>query len=548
MSPGADVQVVAVSKPTSHRRGSILYLFLFMAYGCIGPFMPLICRSKGFSEHQVGLVGAIRPISLFFVTPVLCAFADRHGIQQQMLYAALGLFVLFRPSVLLAGGFWAVGAVEALCAVSNSPVGSLVDSAVRHSFGADGYGIQRLWGAVGFGVASLISGVLCDAAGGSYEGVMIFFMSVMIVALVASTGVSVGQHAEKLQDDEEGGPRERLTTGDNDAVARKKELVEIKRAGDGDAPSAVVVPTAATASVECSVSDQVKVVVTSGPVSTFGQELHDTNKGETYEEGKVGVLAIVRVMLATSHNATFFAAVGLSGMGAGIIDMFLFIRLEELGGSHLLCGLARLIMCLAEVPFFYLSGPLIRRMGVRGVIALTQLAYLTRFIYYSALREPWWVLPAEVLHGLTFAAMWAATTDYAHDIAPAHMRTTIQGAVTGLHWGLGFGLGAMLGGVLYAGLGASLCFRVSAVLPSLSLLLLAMPTAWSWLSNSIGRCGVWAAALLQCRRRGESAYELVHKESDNTATEGFGRDDEERGGETDPSVVLHVGKEHMAVL
>lgn len=36
----------------------------------------------------------------------------------------------------------------------------------------------------------------------------------------------------------------------------------------------------------------------------------------------------------------------------------------------------------------------------------------------QVLREPWWVLPAEVLHGLTFAAMWAATTDYAHGIAP----------------------------------------------------------------------------------------------------------------------------------
>lgn len=38
--------------------------------------------------------------------------------------------------------------------------------------------------------------------------------------------------------------------------------------------------------------------------------------------------------------------------------------------------------------------------------------------YRQTLREPWWVLPAEVLHGLTFAAMWAATTDYAHQIAP----------------------------------------------------------------------------------------------------------------------------------
>ena len=35
-------------------------------------------------EHQVGLLGAITPISSFFATPVLCAFADRHGIQQQV--------------------------------------------------------------------------------------------------------------------------------------------------------------------------------------------------------------------------------------------------------------------------------------------------------------------------------------------------------------------------------------------------------------------------------------------------------------------------------
>ncbi|CAM9275933.1 unnamed protein product, partial [Sphacelaria rigidula] len=75
-------------------------------------------------------------------------------------------------------------------------------------------------------------------------------------------------------------------------------------------------------------------------------------------------------------------------------------------------------MCLAEVPFFYLSGPLIRKIGVRWVIALTEVAYLVRFIYYSNLERPWWVLPVEVLHGLTFAAMWAATTDYAYQISP----------------------------------------------------------------------------------------------------------------------------------
>lgn len=34
------------------------------------------------------------------------------------------------------------------------------------------------------------------------------------------------------------------------------------------------------------------------------------------------------------------------------------------------------------------------------------------------LKEPWWVLPAEMVHGMTFAITWSATTDYAHQIAP----------------------------------------------------------------------------------------------------------------------------------
>lgn len=65
----------------------------------------------------------------------------------------------------------------------------------------------------------------------------------------------------------------------------------------------------------------------------------------------------------------------------------------------------------------------------------------------------------------------------------ANLRTTIQGVVSGLHYGLGFGLGAILGGFLYSGLGARLCFRAAAMLPSLSLLVLALPTLWGWFTT-----------------------------------------------------------------
>lgn len=53
----------------------------------------------------------------------------------------------------------------------------------------------------------------------------------------------------------------------------------------------------------------------------------------------------------------------------------------------------------------------------------------------QALQDPWWVLPVEVMHGLTFAAMWAATTDFAHGVAPgADMKQTAAAVGT---WVLG---------------------------------------------------------------------------------------------------------------
>ena len=72
----------------------------------------------------------------------------------------------------------------------------------------------------------------------------------------------------------------------------------------------------------------------------------------------------------------------------------------------------------------------------------------------------------------------------------------------------------MLGGFLYAGLGASRCFAVSAALPSLSLALLALPTARRWWHGKTG------AGLGGGGGDGQS-YELVGKVSDERASEGL---------------------------
>lgn len=63
------------------------------------------------------------------------------------------------------------------------------------------FGAQRLWGAIGYAVASFIGGYISSSDGGSYGGVMVMFVVVTLGTLAASAGISVGKaHTTKQND------------------------------------------------------------------------------------------------------------------------------------------------------------------------------------------------------------------------------------------------------------------------------------------------------------------------------------------------------------
>ncbi|CBJ48928.1 conserved unknown protein [Ectocarpus siliculosus] len=353
--------------------GCALYFFLFMSLGSVMPFVPVIWRSKRLSETEVGLLAAVRPIALLLAGPVICSLIGKYGVQQT-----------------------SKGHVHTF------PQKWLTTDANRLVFAR--YGTQRSWGAAGYGLAAVISGFVYDATGGSYDGLMVAFVTVLALALLAALGVPVGRTDEPAgdQDDEEA-RRDRSGTSDNSFVHGETELVENGRASEDE------------------------VTDTRPCVGISAEDLEDgepSKRLEHLEQEEHRVASVLWIMFSTPQNFSFFLGVMLSGMAKGVIDTFLFIWLDELGGSHVLLGLAGVVMCCGEVPFFYVSGSFIRKIGPRNVVALSQIGYIVRLVYYSVLWDPWWVLPAELLHGLTFAAMWAATTDYAHGIAPGRDQTS----------------------------------------------------------------------------------------------------------------------------
>lgn len=54
-----------------------------------------------------------------------------------------------------------------------------------------------MWGAVGYGFAVLVSGIVYDNAGGGYGSVVVVFVVALALALVAALGVPVGASRDK---------------------------------------------------------------------------------------------------------------------------------------------------------------------------------------------------------------------------------------------------------------------------------------------------------------------------------------------------------------
>lgn len=173
------------------------------------------------------------------------------------------------------------------------------------------------------------------------------------------------------------------------------------------------------------------------------------------------------------RRLSFFLVMALFvGMGMSIISNFLFLFLvEHLDAPDTLLGLSISVTVLMELPFFFWSEVLLRIFKVRGLIIISHISFILRALAYTLLTSAWWVLPIELLHGVTFACMWTAVVAHASNVAPKGLEATSQGILNATFGGLGMGLGAILGGFVYQEWGPIVLFRGLAVGLFVSLIL-----------------------------------------------------------------------------
>ena len=361
------------------------YFCFYAASSSLRPFLTLFYRGLGLSGAQIGLLVGISPIVTLLAAPFWGALADstrRHRtVLTITIIGAMSMIALLSQASTLV---WLVPIVVAY-AFFAAPIMPLVDNGVMEMLGErrELYGRQRVWGAIGWGIASAVAGALIDRYGLGIAFYSFIFFFVILLGVSTRLRVSVG------------------------------------------------------------------------------------NIGQPFWQG-------VRQLTSNRPLMVFLVTVLFAGIGSGIVNNYLFLYLADLGADGTLMGLSLTVATLSEMPVFFFSAVLLRRFGARWLLLLALGAYVVRLLAYALLPPLWLVLPINLLHGLTFSALWVAGVSYAAEVAPKGMGATAQGLFTGVTMGLGSACGALLGGLFYDTLGPIVMFQAAAALVFVGLVFFAV--------------------------------------------------------------------------
>ncbi|KAJ8246645.1 hypothetical protein GJAV_G00253850 [Gymnothorax javanicus] len=309
----------------------------------------------------------------------------------------------------------------------SAPAVTIVDTVTLQNLGRhrDRYGLQRMWGSLGWGVAMLSVGIWIDhthiklfieGSGCSlpdyknYRIAFILFGVLMGSALIVAT-------------------RFNFDTGERRSYAEESE----KRGNDEVVANEPQVSTTSVAGAE--------------EAAAGG----DAAPSFHYRD-------LIRLLCSIRYGTVLFVA-WFMGFGYGFVFTFLYWHLEDLKGTTTLFGVCSVLSHISELAAYFTSHKLIELVGHIRVLYIGLACNTARYLYISYLENAWIVLPMEVLQGVTHASVWAACISYLSAAVPPDLRTSAQGILQGLHLGLGRGCGAMVGGVLVNYFGAAETFR-----------------------------------------------------------------------------------------
>ncbi len=164
------------------------YFTIFAALAFLLPFLSLYYQKElGLTGSQIGVLTSIAPIISLVGGSIWGGVADATRKHKAILLFAIAGVWLSVWGIYQASGFLLLTVAVLFYAFLSSPIIPIIDNSVMMLLGnrRDRYGLERVWGSVGWGVAAIFAGVLIQRFGlhWAFYGFFILYGFLFFIAL-----------------------------------------------------------------------------------------------------------------------------------------------------------------------------------------------------------------------------------------------------------------------------------------------------------------------------------------------------------------------------
>jgi PPP family 3-phenylpropionic acid transporter len=173
---------------------ALVYIFYFGQLGVFVPYVGIYLDDKGLSSAQIGTLLALVALSRIIGPNMWAHYADKSGQVGEVLRFGCLLALLSFLSILIVNSFWGITLVFATMMMFWTAVLPQLEVITAHATESSkgGYGSVRLWGSVGFILATLIVGFLLDYFPSQ---IIVYASMLMLFGLFVSSLLVVSKHS-----------------------------------------------------------------------------------------------------------------------------------------------------------------------------------------------------------------------------------------------------------------------------------------------------------------------------------------------------------------
>jgi PPP family 3-phenylpropionic acid transporter len=146
----------------------------------------------------------------------------------------------------------------------------------------------------------------------------------------------------------------------------------------------------------------------------------------------------------------------------GYYYAFFPIYFRELGGDNGLLGWSMVISSMSEIPFLLFSGLIFKRVKIPYILLTAALATVLRWYLFSAIQDPYWILPVQALHGLIFIVLSVTMAAFINREVPSELKASGQTLNGLLNLGAARIIGSFIGGIASESFGMQRTFLYNA--------------------------------------------------------------------------------------